>query len=78
MGLLDLLGLGSLKLFFIIASWTSLILLTIFVPFAFIFTVPAMLFMPFITALLFVKRRAKVPEGCLSIDGKIECKAKGI
>jgi len=78
MGFLDAIGLGALKLLIVVASWTTLIMATIFIPFSFLITVPLMILLPIITTLLFVNRKKTVPEGCMMVDGKLECKASGI
>ena len=73
-----MIGLGVFKWAIIITAWVMLILATIFIPFAFIITIPLMIFLPAITTILLVKKKQRNPEGCVSINGKLECKAKGI
>jgi hypothetical protein len=78
MGLLDMIGLGAIKGALVVGSWIALILVTIFVPFAFIVTIPLMIFLPVVTALLLVRPHKRVPDGCAMVDGKMECSVKGI
>jgi uncharacterized membrane protein len=78
MGLLDSIGLGVFKWAVVATAWVGLILATIFIPFSFIITIPLMIFLPAITTLLLIKKKQKMPEGCVMVDGKMECKAKGI
>jgi hypothetical protein len=73
MGFLDFLGGFKILAYIALAIWTYwLFVATIFIPVAFIITIPLLIVNGVLFFLMTIKRKG-LPDGCMLVDGKVEC-----